>query len=116
MRSIRFAKRAGTVGLLLFLLTSLTAGRVRANEPKPYGPYLVSHDPAIGYAVAIQHVYQFPAPFVYQPVAPAGYAVAIPRLYQYQAPFPYQPPYEVPFGGVVYSAYDQYAGPAFIPR
>jgi hypothetical protein len=114
VRSIRFDKRAGTVGLLLFLLSTVTTGRVRANEP--YGPYFVSHDPAIGYAIPIQRVYQFPAAFVYQPVAPAGYAVAIPRLYQYQAPFSYQPPYEVPFGNVVYSAYDQWAGPSFVPR
>jgi hypothetical protein len=113
MQCVQFAKRAGILGLLLFLI-SVAAGRARANEP--YGHYFLSHDPSIGYAIPIQHVYQFPAPLVYQPVAPAGYAVPIPRLFQFHAPFPYQPPYEVPFGGVVYSAYDQYAGPTFIPR
>jgi hypothetical protein len=76
----------------------------------------VSEDPAVGYAVPIQRVYQFPAPFVYQPTAPYGYAMPIQRVYQFPAPFVFQPGPEIPFGGVVNSAYDQYAGPSFIPR
>jgi hypothetical protein len=113
MRSVRPVKPAGILAAVL-VFTSIMTCRLGANEP--YGHYWVSHDPSIGYAVPIQHVYQFPAAFVDQPTAPRGYAVPIQRVYQFQAPFSYRPGFEVPFGGVVYSAYDQYAGPSFIPR
>jgi len=75
----------------------------------------VSQDPSIGYAVPIQHVYQFPAAFVHHPGPRGGYAVPIQHVYQFPAAFAYQSGPEIPFGGVMNSAYDQYAGPSFIP-
>jgi hypothetical protein len=78
--------------------------------------YDVSQDPLIGYAVPIQHVYQYPAAFVFQPTTPWGYAVPIQHVYQFPAAFVFQPGPEVPFQATPGSWYDQYGGPSFIPR
>ncbi len=78
--------------------------------------YWVSQDPAIGYALPIQRVYQFPAVLVYQPGPPGGYTVPIQHVYQFPAALVYQPGPEIPFGGVTNSTYDQWAGPSFTPR
>ena len=88
MRSVRPATMAGL--LFLPLLWAPLMSEACAGDHADH--YRVSHDPSIGYAVPIQRVYQFPAAFVFQPGP------------------------EIPFGGVVHSAYDQYAGPSFIPR
>jgi hypothetical protein len=99
--------------LPLFLLPVSVTG---AHAGDHHVCYQVSQDPAIGYAVAIQHVYQFPAAWVFQPTSPGGYALPIQNVYQFPAAFVFQPGAEQPFGGVMHSAYDQYAGPSFIPR
>ncbi len=87
MRSVRPATLAGL--LFLPLLWAPMMSKACAGDHADH--YRVSQDPSIGYAVPIQHVYQFPAALVFQP-GPA-----------------------IPFGGVMNSAYDQYAGPSFIP-
>jgi hypothetical protein len=78
--------------------------------------YWVSRDPSVGYAVPIQHVFQFPAAFVFQPTSPTGYAVPIQRVYQFPAAFVFQPGPGAPFLGGAGSTYDWYGGPSFIPR
>jgi len=112
MRSVRPATLAGLLFLPLFWapMTSQACAGDHADH------YRVSQDPSIGYAVPIQRVYQFPAAFVFQPGPRWGYAVPIQHVYQFPAAFVFQPGPEIPFGGVVHSAYDQYAGPSFIPR
>ena len=112
MRAVRPATLAG----LLFLALSWAPlmGKARAGDHGDH--YWVSQDASIGYAVPIQRVYQFPAAFVSQPGTPGCYAVSIQHVYQFPAAFVFQPGPEIPFGGVTNSAYDQYAGPSFIPR
>ena len=78
--------------------------------------YRVSRDSSAGYAVPLQHVYQFPAALVFQPALPYGYAVPLQHVHQFPASLVFQPGTELPFGGVRSSAYDQYTGPSFIPR
>jgi hypothetical protein len=95
--------------LALFMTSQASAGDECVR-------YRVSQDPSIGYAVPIQHVYQFPAVMVFQPGPRGGYAVPIQHVYQFPAALVFQPGSEVPFGGVVNSAYDQVTGPSFIPR
>jgi hypothetical protein len=114
MRLVHHQLRLAPLASLVYLLASSWGGSAHAGDG--LGHYWVSRDPSIGYAVPIQRVYQFPAAFVFQPTAPSGYAVPIQRVYQFPAAFVFQPGPEVPFGGVFHSAYDQYAGPSFIPR
>ncbi len=112
MRSVRPATVAGLLFLLLFWAPLLSKARAGDHG----GHYWVSQDPSIGYTVPIQRAYQFPAAFVYQPGPLWGYTVPIQRVYQFPAAFVYQPGPEIPFGGVVHSAYDQWTGPSHIPR
>jgi hypothetical protein len=113
MRSFR---PVGVAAVLLLPLLLMPQLMIEAHAGDHNHHYLVSQDPRIGYAVAIQHVYQFPAAFVYQPTSPYGYTVPIQRVDQFPAAFVFQPGPEPPFGGVMNSAYDQWAGPSFIPR
>jgi len=112
MRSVRPATLAG----LLFLPHLWVPLMSKACAGDHADHYWVSQDPSIGYAVPIQRVYQFPAAFVFQPGPRWSYTVPIQHVYQFPAAFVFQPGPEIPFGGVVHSAYDQYAGPSFIPR
>jgi hypothetical protein len=100
-------------------ITSLTLGLIMttlARAGDEDSCYWVSRDPAVGYALPIQRVFQFPAAFVFQPTLAEGYTIPIQRVRQFPAAFVFQPGAEVPWGGVVNSAYDHYAGPSFIPR
>jgi hypothetical protein len=99
---------------LSFVVASMSGSEARAGDH--HDGYEVSRDPKIGYAVPIQHVYQHPAPFVYQPTTPWGYAVPIQRVYQFPAAFVFQPGPEVSYRVAAGTRYDQYAGPSFIPR
>ena len=112
MRSVRLATVAGS----LFLALSSAPLMSEACAGDHGGHYCVSQDPSIGYAAPIQRVYQFPAAFVYQPGPLGCYTVPIQRVHQFPAAFVYQPGPEIPFGGVVHYAYDQWAGPSYIPR
>ena len=112
MRSVRPATLAG----LLFLALSWAPLMSQACAGDHGSHYWVSQDPSVGYAVPIQRAYQFPAAFVYQPGPFGCYTVPIQRVYQFPAAFVYQTGPEIPFGGVVHSAYDQWAGPSHIPR
>jgi hypothetical protein len=99
-------------------ITSLTLGVIMTTSARAGDEgscYWVSRDPAVGYTLPIQRVFQFPAAFVYQPTLAEGYAVPIQHVRQFPAAFVSQPGAEVPWGGVLHSAYDQY-GPSFIPR
>jgi hypothetical protein len=104
------------VPLCLASILLLRVMTPRADAGETCVKYRVSRDSSIGYAVPIQHVFQFPAALVFQPTSPTGYAVPIQRVHQFPAAFVFQPGPEPPFGGVFNSAYDQYAGPSFIPR
>jgi hypothetical protein len=50
-----------------------------------------TNNPAVGYAVPIQAVYQFPKVIVNQPPTPSGYAVPIQSVYQFPAVIANQP-------------------------
>jgi hypothetical protein len=100
--------------MLAMIIGVATSGTLRAEGDGAH--YWVSHDPLVGYAVPIQRVYQYPAAFVFQPTRLDGYAVPIQRVRQFPAAIVFQPGPEPFFGGVFNSAYDQYAGPSFIPR
>jgi hypothetical protein len=78
--------------------------------------YRVSQDPSVGYTVAIQHVFQFPAAWVFQPTSPTGYTVPIQRVYQFPAAFVFQPGPGAPFLDGAGATYDWYGGPSFVPR
>jgi hypothetical protein len=99
---------------LTFAAAAMWGSEVQAGDH--HDGYWVSRDPSIGYAVPIQQVYQYPAPFVFQPTSPWGYAVPIQRVYQFPAVFVFQPGPEVPFQATPRSWYDQFGGPSFIPR
>jgi hypothetical protein len=107
---------ARILGALLLLVLLAVCFEKPSHAEGEGHHYWVSQDPSVGYAVPIQRVYQFPAAFVFQPTRLDGYAVPIQRVYQFPAASVFQPGPEVPFGGVLNSAYDQYAGPSFIPR
>src|SRR3954463_10760597 len=112
---MRLFRPATTILFLVpFLLTLPMVSRAVAGDHHDH--YYVSQDSSIGYAVPIQHVYQYPAPFVLQPTTLWGYAVPIQRVYQFPAAFVFQPGPEVPFHATPGSWYDQYGGPSFIPR
>jgi hypothetical protein len=113
---VRCAPGARIAGALFFFVILAICSEKPSQAEGDGHHYWVSGDASVGYAVPIQRVYQFPAAFVFQPTAPEGYAVPIQRVYQFPAAFVFQPGPEVPFGGVFNSAYDQYAGPSFIPR
>jgi hypothetical protein len=100
--------------MLSIVVALATACASQAEGECPH--YWVSLDPEVGYAAPIQRVSQFPAASVFQPTMLAGYAVPIQHINQFPAALVFQPGPEVPFGGVFNSAYDQYAGPSFIPR
>jgi hypothetical protein len=108
--------RPATTVLLLVTYFSTLPMQSPALAGDHHDHYDVSKDPLIGYAVPIQHVYQYPAAFVFQPTTPWGYAVPIQRVYQFPAAFVFQPGPEVPFQAKPGSWYDQYGGPSFIPR
>jgi hypothetical protein len=113
MKRITIAKAAGLLALP-FVAASMLGSEARAGDHHDH--YWVSRDPAMGYAVPIQHVYQFPAAFVFQPTTPWGYAVPIQRVYQFPAAFVFQPGPEVPYRAAAGTSFDQYSGPSFIPR
>jgi hypothetical protein len=113
MRLIHFSIRPG---LVLFFLSGFFLGAVEVRGGEGHTHCRLSSGPSNGYAVPLQRVYQFPAAMVSQPSVPIGYAVPLQHVYQFPAALVFQPGPELPFGGVWSSAYDQYAGPAFIPR
>jgi hypothetical protein len=113
---VRLLPSVGIIGAVVLSILILVGSPSKSLAEGEDTHYWVSRDPLVGYAVPIQRVYQFPAAFVFQPTTLAGYAVPIQRVPQFPAAFVFQPGPEVPFGGVFHSAYDQYAGPSFIPR
>jgi hypothetical protein len=113
MRPVHIALQAGIVSLILLSFPHSMV-EVRGGEVDVH--YHVSRDPSVGYAVPIQHVFQFPAALVFQPAVPRGYAVPLQHVFQFPAALVFQPGRELPFGEIRESTYDQYPGPAFIPR
>jgi hypothetical protein len=113
MQRISIAKAACLLALP-FVVASIAGSDARAGDH--HDGYQVSGDPAVGYAVPIQRVYQYPGVIVFQPTTPTGYAVPIQRVYQFPAPLVFQPGPELPFHARPGSWYDQYGGPSFIPR
>jgi hypothetical protein len=113
MRPVYVSVQAGLV--FLFLL-GFSHGMVEVRGGEGPAHHRVSRDPSVGYAVPLQHVYQFPASLVFQPAAPNGYAVPLQHVYQFPASLVFQPGAELRLGGVWPSTYVQHAGPAFIPR
>jgi hypothetical protein len=104
MRFIRTAEMIRLLAVSMYFTLGMQSS-ARAGDDEHH--YWVSHDPSVGYAVSIQHVYQFPAAIVFQPTASAGYAVPIQHVYQFPAPLVFQPGPESPFRSVVGISYDQ---------
>jgi hypothetical protein len=113
MRSARPAKMVGILAFLVLFAFVSSPGARAGGEGRHYW---VSRDPSVGYAVPIQHVFQFPAVLVFQPTARTGYAVPIQHVYQFPAALVFQPGFGVPFDSPGGASYDPFGGPSFIPR
>ena len=113
MRPVQRARTARILTFLIVLVSIASVGALAGDEGRHYW---VSHDPGLGYAVPIQHVYQFPSPLVFQPTARAGYAIPIQHVYQFPAVHVFQPGSEVPINPSAGALYDQFGGPSFMPR
>jgi hypothetical protein len=111
MNSAHFAKAARRLAALLAVTLAPVCSAQASDDH-----YWVSHDPSIGYAVAIQRVYQFPAAFVYQPAEPVGYPMPAGYYALGWTQWGYRPGTRPYIGGSLFAVYDQYAGPSFIPR
>jgi hypothetical protein len=96
----------------LFVFLVPIAGSAQAGDHH----YWVSHDPAIGYAVPYQRVIQFPAVLVNQPPALGVYAMPFDATWQFRGAFFLHPGRDLRYGGSLYSVYDEFAGPSFIPH
>jgi hypothetical protein len=80
--------------LVLLIAVMLTPGTAMAGGHTHHG---WRDNPADGYTVPIQAVYQYPAVIANQPTTPSGYAAPIQSVYQFPAVMANQPGAEVSF-------------------